>query len=145
MLAAGLEPRRSNMVWMDQGASAQGIRENRRWLAGYEAMLPVLESTPGPLGIFALNDHTAWGVVEACRKLSRRIPDDVSIVCFDDSDITRALVPSLSVVAQKPGEMGRRAVELLERRLQPGGMDFPPEHVYVPVEFIERESVATVG
>jgi GntR family transcriptional regulator, arabinose operon transcriptional repressor len=144
MLAHGLEPGRNNMIYLDPETSARGVREGHRWLAAYEAALPVLRSIRGPIAVFALNDYTAWGVVEACRKLSLRVPEDVSIVCFDDSDITRVLVPRITVVAQRPGAIGHKAVELLERRLQPSGKDLPPEHIYVPVELIERESVARV-
>ncbi|MBI4578919.1 MAG: GntR family transcriptional regulator, partial [Planctomycetes bacterium] len=123
MLAHGLEPTRGSMMWIDPEVSARGVREGHRWLAGREAAVPVLKTLTGPIGIFALNDYAAWGVVEACRELRLRIPDDVSVVCFDDSDITRALAPRLTVVAQQPGEIGRKAVELLERRLQPGGLE----------------------
>jgi DNA-binding LacI/PurR family transcriptional regulator len=144
LMAHGIEPGRNNMIWIDPEASARGVRENHRWLAGYEAALPFLKSASMPVGMFALNDYTAWGIVEACRKLGLRIPEDVSIICFDDSDITRALAPQLTVVAQKPAEIGKTAVELLERRLRPGGPELPPEHVYVDVELIPRASVADV-
>jgi LacI family transcriptional regulator len=135
----GIDPARSNMAWIDPEIAGQGVREGQRWLAGCEAAVPLLRTVQPPVGIFALNDYVAWGVVQACRKLKLRIPDDVSLVSFDDSDITRAL--DLTVVAQRPGQIGRKAVQLLERRLQPGGTDLPAEHVYIDVELIQRGSV----
>lgn len=141
----GLESGRSNMLWVDVEESSRGVREGHRWLAGYEAAMPLLRKATFPIGIFALNDHLAWGVVEACRELELRIPQDVSIVCFDDSDITRALTPPLTVVAQNTSEIGRKAVELLERRLKPDGAELPPEHIYVAVKLISRGSVHDVN
>jgi DNA-binding LacI/PurR family transcriptional regulator len=143
MVAHGLEPTRQSMIWIDPEISARGVREGHRWLAGFEAAMPVLKAATPPLAIFALNDYTAWGVYEACRQLNLRIPQDVSVICFDDSDITRALNPRLTVVAQKPAEIGRRAVELLERRIKPGGSTFAPERIHVDVELVERESVSS--
>jgi len=142
LTANGIELARSNMVCIEPEMSARAVREGQRWLAGYEAAIPFLKSIAAPIGIFALNDYAAWGVMQACQKLNLRVPEDVSLVCFDDSDIARALVPPLTVVAQRPGEIGRRAVELLERRLQPGGTELPPEHIYVDLELIPRGSVA---
>lgn len=142
LTAHSITPARNNMIWIDPQMSARAVAEGRRWLAGYEAMLPFLKSAPLPIGIFALNDYAAWGVVQACRKVGLRVPNDVSVVNFDDSAITRALDPPLTVVAQRPGQIGRKAVELLERRLQPGGMELPHQHVQIDVELIQRGSVA---
>ncbi len=139
--AYGVQLSRGNIVWTDPDVCTKAVREGHRWLAGYEAIIPLLKSTPLPIGVFALNDSAAWGVVQACRKLGLRVPEDVSIVSFDDSDIALALVPSITVVAQRPNLIGRKAVELLERRLQPGGMDLPPEHIHIDVELIQRGSV----
>ena len=142
LTANGIQTARNSMVWIDPEMSARAVREGRRWLAGYEAALPFLKSSSLPVGIFTLNDYAAWGVVQACRALSLRIPEDVSIISFDDSDITRTL--DVSVVAQRPDLIGRRAVELLERRLKPKGMELPPEHEYVEVELVQRGSVANL-
>jgi DNA-binding LacI/PurR family transcriptional regulator len=142
LAANGIEPARNDMIWIDPKTSIQGVREGRRWLGGYEAALPLLKTASMPIGIFALNDSITWGIVQACRELKLRIPEDVSIVSFDDSDIVRAMDPPITVVAQKPGEIGRKAAELLQRRLKPGGLELQPQHVYVEVELIQRGSVA---
>jgi LacI family transcriptional regulator len=101
--------------------------------------------TQAPGGIFALNDYIASGVYQACRELRLRTPDDVSIICVDDSDITRALHPQTTVVAQRTGEIARKAVELLDRRLQSETPDLPPQHITIAGDLIERDSVARVG
>ena len=95
------------------------------------------------MAIFALNDYVGWGVYQACRELNLRIPEDVSVIAFDDSELTRALTPPMTVVAQRPGELGLKAMELLERRLQAADpTKLAPEHVVIGVDLIERESVA---
>jgi len=144
MIAGGTEPTRKHMVWIDPEASKRGIREGKRWLEGYEAVMPLLQDCRPPLAFFALNDYVAWGAFEACRELGLRIPKDVSIVCVDDSDITRAITPPVTVVAQRPTEIGRKAVELLERRLQTPKIDIEPEHAVIDVDLIPRQSVASV-
>jgi len=100
--------------------------------------------TPGseaPVAFFAMNDYIAWGLCKACQEVGLRVPQDVSVVCFDDSDITRAMSPPLTVVANAR-RSGQKAVEMLERRVQAAGADFKPELVRVDVELIERQSVA---
>ncbi len=139
----GLEPTRRSLVLVDPAVSGRGIREGNRWLEGFEASIPLLRTWDGPMAIFALNDYVGWGVYQACRELNLRIPEDVSVIAFDDSELTRALTPPMTVVAQRPGELGLKAMELLERRLQAADpTKLAPEHVVIGVDLIERESVA---
>lgn len=141
VMARGLEPRRRMMVWADTEVSQRGVHEAKRWLEGYEAVLPVLKAQQPPMAFFALNDYLAWGIYEACRGVGLRIAEDVSVVCVDDSDIAQAIVPAMTVVAQNTEAISRRAVELLERRLRPGGVDLPAQQVRIGCRLIVRESV----
>ena len=61
----------------------------------------------------ACNDRIAMGVYQAAHEFGMRVPDDVSVVSFDDSDLAGWLRPKLTSVAIPHFEMGRRAVELL--------------------------------
>jgi LacI family transcriptional regulator len=97
------------------------------------------------LAFFALNDYIGWGVYKACQELDLKIPDDVSIVCFDDSDITQAMTPPITVVAQRTEQIAQKAAELLERRLMLENKEQSPEHTIIDVDLIERESVAHVN
>ena len=114
----GIGPLPQWKVWYPQGLTANGIEEDQRWAPAYKAVLPVLKTIELPVGVFALHSYSGWGVIEACRELGLHIPDQVSIVCFDTSEITRALSPPMTTIGQHTLELGRRAVELLERRLQ---------------------------
>jgi DNA-binding LacI/PurR family transcriptional regulator len=144
LIAYGHEPSRNRLVWIDPQVSSRGAQAGKNWLEGYEAALPVLRAAQTPVAFFALNDYVGWGIFEACRELGLRVPQDVSIVCIDDSDITRAMSPPMTVVAQRPTEIGRKSVELLERRLQAPNAAFEPEHIVVDVDLIERQSVSTL-
>lgn len=145
LIAYGLEPSRNRFGWIDPSVSTRGVQEGRNWLEGYEAAKPVLQSGQPPMAFFALNDYIGWGVFEACRELGLRVPQDVSIVCIDDSDITRAMTPPMTVVAQRPMEIGKKAIELLERRLQAPNVAFDPEHPIIDIDLIQRQSVASVA
>jgi DNA-binding LacI/PurR family transcriptional regulator len=129
-------------IWVDPEVSSRGVREDHRWLGGYEAACQGLGRLKTPVAIFALNDYIAWGLVKACQKLGLRVPEDVSVVCFDDSDITRAMSPPLTVVAQRPREIGEKALEVLAQRLEESGAARPPQHILLGVDLMERGSVA---
>jgi DNA-binding LacI/PurR family transcriptional regulator len=144
MLERGLHSARESIVWMDPVVSIRGFREGRRYLGAYEAIRPVLQRVEKPVAIFAHSDYSGWGTFEACRELGLRIPEDVSVLCFDDSDITRALNPPVSTMAQRPLEIGGMAVDLIARRLEAGKADLEPRHVLVDVDLIERNSVAVL-
>ncbi len=144
---AGKEPLPEWKVWLDLEVQAAAFRESRKWYGGYQAILPVLKKLEPPLAVFAVDPYTAWGVYERCRELGLRIPDDVSIVGCDDSEIALAMRPPITIVSQRTDEIGRAAVELLERRLETG----PPEtgsrktlyHTIIDVDLVERQSVAS--
>jgi LacI family transcriptional regulator/LacI family repressor for deo operon, udp, cdd, tsx, nupC, and nupG len=67
--------------------------------------------------VFCDDDLLAGGVYRACRKLRIRIPDDLSVVGFDDIDLSRLLEPELTTVAIPAEDIGRKAVEALLRRV----------------------------
>jgi len=142
---AGLEARQDWKLWVDPEISIQGVREDRRWFGGYQAAIAALKTLKPPLAFFTLNDYIAWGLCRACTEMGLIVPNDVSIVCFDDSDITRAMNPPLTVIAQPAEELGKKAVELLGRRFKSPGTEIAPENVSVDVQLIERESVATLA
>lgn len=137
----GISPGLQWRVEVDPEMSARGIQEDHRWLGGYQAAMRALKTLRPPLAFFTLNDYIGWGLYKACRESGLRVPQDVSVICFDDSDITRAMTPPLTVVAQRTNELGQKAVELLERRLLADDKTMKPEQVRVDVDLVERQSV----
>ena len=145
LIDAGLEPHRDWKVFAEGRLTGRGGREGQRWVGGYEAAVPVLKTIEPPVAVFAHNAFTAWGVFEACRELGLRIPEDISMVGFDDSDIAQAMTPPLTIVSQRVHEIGLSAVAMLEKRLQRGGTEAEPQHVLVDVDLVKRRSVASCG
>ena len=105
---------------------------------GYAAGLR-LGSDPGVTAIFAANDQTALGVIRALHDAGRRVPDDVSVVGFDDTPESGYFLPPLTTVRQDFSEVGRRSVELL-LEVADGAPD--ERHVVVPAELVVRASTA---
>lgn len=68
--------------------------------------------------IFASNDLMACGIYQAAHELGIQIPDQLSIVGFDDISLVTALIPKLTTVRQDTYEMGRKAIELLINQIE---------------------------
>ncbi|GAA0909194.1 LacI family DNA-binding transcriptional regulator [Virgisporangium ochraceum] len=101
----------------------------------YEATARLLRDGVRPRAVICLNDRIAFGVYQALQEAGLVVPDDVSVVSFDDSDLARWLRPGLTSIALPHAEMGRRAVELL--------LDgAPPTVERIPMPLAARSSVA---
>lgn len=85
---------------------------------GEAAAAALLDLPDPPTAIFALNDNMAVGVLRAARARGRRVPEDLSVVGFDDSAQASKVTPALTTVRQPLAEMGRMAVSLLVRLLE---------------------------
>jgi LacI family transcriptional regulator len=107
---------------------------------GYRAMQQVLAHGGGPTAVFAANDQSAAGALKALREAGLRVPDDVSLIGFDDLLIAHYLFPALTTVRQPFAEMGQAAARLALTAL---GLDEEREVIrrFDPV-LVERDSVA---
>lgn len=152
--------RRIGLIGSTQGPEHPGIRERRlgyvRALSdrgislciedsllhgdsAYAATRRLLARCPDITAIFACNDDTARHVIRAAREAGRRVPEDVSVVGFDDTiDAVNALPPLTTVQVEKElmGEMAVR--QLYERSAR---RDRPPITLLVGTRLIVRESV----
>ncbi|HEY6799805.1 MAG TPA: LacI family DNA-binding transcriptional regulator [Agromyces sp.] len=88
--------------------------------------------------IFAANDQMALGAMKALHELGRDIPNQVSVVGFDDMDESRAFWPPLTTVRQNFREVGRIAMERLLAQID--DPDAPSETTLIPTELVVRES-----
>jgi len=93
-----------------------------------------------PTAIFAGSDSTALGVLEEARNQGLRVPDDLSLVGFDGTDITEQSVPRLTSVAQPLKEMGRTALRSVLRLAAGETLDSP--HVELATHLVVRDSTA---
>lgn len=106
--------------------------------AGHDMTHRLMQEHPRPTAIFAANNFIAIGTQHALEELDLRIPEDVALVGLDDLPTEMVTFPFLTVAAQPAEEMGRRAVELLLRRIKdPEG---EPEEIVLPTELTIRRS-----
>jgi LacI family transcriptional regulator len=85
---------------------------------GLDAAGRLLDLPEPPTAIFAFNDNIAIGTIEAARARGLRVPEDLSVVGFDDIEHATIVTPALTTVRQPLAEMGRMAVTLLVRLLE---------------------------
>ena len=95
-----------------------------------------------PTAIFAANDLVAVGAIDALERSGARIPEDVSVVGYDNTFFARLSHISLTTVDQPREEMGRLAVQLLAARVE--GSAGEPELVLTTPTFILRRTTAPV-
>ncbi len=110
--------------------------------SGLEMARQVLEMKPRPTAIFAANNFIALAVLQALRVANVRVPDDISVVGFDDLPASLQVDPVLTVVAQPAYQMGVLATNMLLKKLT--GETDPSDayqEVVLPVEIVERKSV----
>lgn len=93
-----------------------------------------------PTAIFAANDDMASGCLAAAYKLDIRVPDDLSVVGFDDSPIATVVYPSLTTIRQSTTEMTEMGVKLLDQ-IRRGQVPQTREHIS-PHILVQRDSTA---
>jgi LacI family repressor for deo operon, udp, cdd, tsx, nupC, and nupG len=83
--------------------------------SGRHAMAQVLNGKLRPTAVFASNDESAIGAIIEAKARGLRVPDDITVVGFDDIEFAQSYDPSLTTVYQPRREMGRKAMEILGR------------------------------
>jgi LacI family transcriptional regulator len=106
---------------------------------GYEYTQLILQTMPRPTAIFATNNFIAIGTMRALRDAGVRVPEDMSVVAFDDLPAAITIDPFFTVAAQPAYEMGQQATELLLARLAGNG-PVAYQEIVLPVEIILRKS-----
>jgi LacI family transcriptional regulator len=119
------------------------VREgNNRQSGGYEAMKALLSEDKMPTAVLIANNLMTLGGLQAIHERNIRIPEQISLIGFDDMDWAPSLDPPLSVVAQPAFEMGEMAATVLMKRIkQP---DLPPQQIILKTKLIIRASCKSV-
>jgi LacI family transcriptional regulator len=86
--------------------------------SGYKAMQAILELPERPTAVFAGNDVVAYGAMKAVKDAGLGIPDDISVVGFDDDFLSRFLNPPLTTVSLPAATLGASAARLVVQQLQ---------------------------
>jgi LacI family transcriptional regulator len=109
---------------------------------GYQMTGEVLSATADPpTALFAANNFIAFGAIRALREMGIRVPDDISVVAFDDLPAEWVSDPFLTVAAQPAYDIGRRAAEMVIDSLT-GERAKTGESLVLPFELIVRRSTA---
>lgn len=93
-----------------------------------------------PTAVFAANDVSAMGILDAAARLGLSVPDDLSVIGFDDIPESAATTPPLTTVRQELQEIGATAARMLLRLLD--GAEPETSHVRLPTRVVVRASTA---
>ncbi len=117
-------------------------RQEGDWSAtsGYQIFQSWLQNGDLPSAIIAQNDRMAIGVIRAARDAGLSVPDQLSVVGFDDMPLASYFDPPLTTIRQDTFMLGREAVRLLLQVIADPAL--PPQHLQYPCELVIRESTA---
>lgn len=130
LLELGAEP--ENIIYLPLNYRVGGLK------AGHECAQAIQQSPIRPTAVFAYADEVAAGIVNHALENGIRIPDELSVVGFDDFYIAQMVWPPLTTIKVSLDEVARQAVSLL---LNPGDGK-QARHIVCPVELIVRNSTA---
>lgn len=105
---------------------------------GREGIKFLLSLKYPPTAVFCSNDFLALGAIEGTRELGFNLPEDLSIVGFDDMEISSFVTPRLTTIKQPAYDMGTLGVEVLLNQIQRGA--YKPVHRMLETQLIIRES-----
>jgi LacI family transcriptional regulator len=108
---------------------------------GFAGLPKLLEQSPDLTAVFAASDALALGAISSAYKLGVKIPDDLSIIGYDNLPIAEMAIPPLTTVAQPLEEMGMVAAEMLFTMMEQGKR---VESRIMPHSVVERESVKKI-
>lgn len=109
---------------------------------GYIEAMELLHLKNPPTAIIVFSDGIAIGVYKAAHKMGLTIPEQLSVVGYDNLPISEYLIPSLTTIHQKKQEMGEECAKLLLSKIE--GDTRPPVDIILPPELIIRESCCEV-
>ena len=119
------------------------VEGNHKVEGGDTAMTHMLALPDPPTAVLASNDLTAIGAMRAIHRAKLRVPDDISLVGFDDIELTESTQPPLTTIRLSRRELGEKAFEALYRNLQSRAVG--GEEIKLSTSLILRQSTATVN
>jgi LacI family transcriptional regulator, galactose operon repressor len=111
---------------------------------GYLATRKLMQANEPFTAVLAFNDVSALGAIRALFEAGRRVPEDVSVIGFDDIQSAEFQHPGLTTIKQPLREMGRTAAEVVLRRVRTPAERNTPREIVVEPELIMRESTCAV-
>ncbi|MDR3190314.1 MAG: LacI family transcriptional regulator [Lactobacillaceae bacterium] len=139
MLTHNMELRMQGFTdaWLaDRTHTMQIIQTNMSKHGGIQVSQAVLAT--GVTAVFAINDEMAIGLLRGFANLGVDVPNDMSVIGYDDTDYAEFVIPALTTVNQPVWEIGELALDYVLARLQTP--DAPLKKTMLPVRLIKRES-----
>jgi DNA-binding LacI/PurR family transcriptional regulator len=152
---ANLSPSSQRLAGYHRALEESGIPAGNGWViegrltaeSGFEAANRLLDDLKSgdepPTALFVGNDLMAMGVICALQTRGYRIPDDISVVGYDDIELASFTSPPLTTIHQPKGELGRLAADTLIKRIE--NPELKPEIRTLRSTLVERQSVKTAS
>jgi DNA-binding LacI/PurR family transcriptional regulator len=118
------------------------VEGNHKIDGGEVAMMKLLSLPKPPTAVLTSNDLTAIGALRAISRVGLRVPDDISVVGFDDIELSQFTQPPLTTVRLSRDELGRKAFDALYEMVE--GMRRRGQEIRVDTRLVLRESTAPV-
>lgn len=112
--------------------------------SGRSAAKTILEMRDPPTAVFCASDQIAYGLIAELTAGGVNVPQDVSVVGFDDIELSEHFIPALTTMRQDRHGLGKRAASMLMSRINEEASDSLHEIIVMDVELIERHSSAAV-
>ncbi len=147
----GMVDNQERIAAFKQAMQAAGVVLNPGWIvphrptavteqAGYDQAHQLFEEHPEITAIFANNDAMAYGAISACAELGLRVPEDVSVVGYDDNPTSKFFNPPLTTMRQPLRDMGSEAAQWIDMKLKDNVFVLPKK--VIRGELIVRKSCA---
>jgi LacI family transcriptional regulator len=125
-----------------------GLVKNGDWerTSGYTCMKDLLEQERGalPTAVIAMNDLMAIGVMDALREANLRVPEDVSVVGFDNREVADIVFPKLTTVEIDLKAIGFTAAKVATKKLSGDSEYTQKNNLIIPSELLLRDTVAKI-
>lgn len=119
------------------------VEGNHKVDGGDKAMTHMLSLSDPPTAVLASNDLTAIGAMRAISRARLRVPEDISLIGFDDIELSLCTQPPLTTIRLSRAELGQKAFDALYRNLS--GESSKGEEIKVTTSLIVRQSTAAVN
>jgi len=146
-----LHSAQSRKTAFSKSLQESGITSNPDWIiegdhtleGGIAAMEQLLSAKPRPTAVICSNDMTAIGVMHKLYRAGLRVPDDFSVIGFDDIHISEVTTPPLTTIQMSRFELARSAFHALRAHVDKTGASLPRREYDISTDLIVRESTGS--
>jgi DNA-binding LacI/PurR family transcriptional regulator len=146
-----LHSAQSRLVAFTKSLEESALKVDPAWIVegshtmegGIESMEQLLKSKHMPTAVMCSNDMTAIGVLHKLYRAGLKVPDDLSVIGFDDIHIAQVTIPPLTTIQMSCFELARAAVTALRAHVEEGGE--PKRNYKIPTQLVVRESTGVPG